>query len=109
MTQEHEPVSVPCEICGVLTTMTSTKRCDNCWEIERRLRSASPEVQSYFKEMLVGDGYSMRCTANTMTKMMEVRCQRNIGHPGLHRVEKEGRVIEFPSSKCWFPHYSPGG
>jgi hypothetical protein len=29
---------VPCETCGELTAMTGTKRCDGCWEIERRLR-----------------------------------------------------------------------
>ncbi len=28
---------VPCEVCGTLTPMDGTKRCNNCWEVERRL------------------------------------------------------------------------
>lgn len=28
---------VPCETCGTETFMTGTKRCDRCWELERRL------------------------------------------------------------------------
>ncbi len=28
---------VPCGICGDPTPMTGTRRCDNCWEIERRV------------------------------------------------------------------------
>jgi hypothetical protein len=30
---------VPCGICGKLTTMTGTKRCNRCWELERRLQA----------------------------------------------------------------------
>lgn len=29
---------VPCDLCGKLTAMTSTKRCDRCWELETRIR-----------------------------------------------------------------------
>lgn len=29
--------TVPCETCGTLTTMTGTKRCDGCWEVEHQL------------------------------------------------------------------------
>lgn len=31
--------TVPCGLCGVATFMTSTKRCDSCWEIETRIRA----------------------------------------------------------------------
>lgn len=27
---------VPCIFCGTMTTMTGTKKCDDCWEINRR-------------------------------------------------------------------------
>jgi hypothetical protein len=29
---------VPCELCGEDTPMTGTKRCDRCWELEKRIR-----------------------------------------------------------------------
>lgn len=29
---------VPCGICGVLTPMIGTERCDRCWELERRIQ-----------------------------------------------------------------------
>jgi len=35
-----DEASVPCEICGRLTTMTGTKRCDACWELEQRILAA---------------------------------------------------------------------
>ena len=35
---DNDP-SVPCEICGVTTNMTGTKRCDPCWEAERWIGS----------------------------------------------------------------------
>lgn len=35
--------TVPCGLCGTPTQMTATKRCDGCWEIERRIQ-ANPEL-----------------------------------------------------------------
>jgi hypothetical protein len=29
--------TVPCETCGTPTPFVGTKRCNNCWEVERRL------------------------------------------------------------------------
>ena len=29
---------VPCEICGQMTPFTETRRCNNCWELERRIQ-----------------------------------------------------------------------
>lgn len=34
---------ISCGICGGPTTMTGTKRCDGCWELERRVRN-NPEL-----------------------------------------------------------------
>jgi hypothetical protein len=34
--REYETVA--CETCGEQTPMTGTKRCDRCWEVERRLK-----------------------------------------------------------------------
>ncbi len=33
-----KPTVVPCGTCGRETSMTGTKRCDACWEVEHRLR-----------------------------------------------------------------------
>lgn len=33
------PPKVPCGLCGLPTIMTGTKRCDRCWELERRIES----------------------------------------------------------------------
>lgn len=40
---ETESETVPCGLCGTATRMKSTKRCDRCWELERRIE-ASPEI-----------------------------------------------------------------
>lgn len=37
MTGSGAGETVPCETCGTPTHMTGTKRCDDCWEVERRL------------------------------------------------------------------------
>ena len=36
---EFEMAPVPCETCGAPTLMDGTKRCDGCWEVERRLKA----------------------------------------------------------------------
>lgn len=41
--QEGKPEVVECELCGGPTAMTATKRCDGCWELERRIRM-QPEL-----------------------------------------------------------------
>lgn len=38
--------TTPCEICGLATTSLGTKRCDRCWELERRIE-ADPEITSW--------------------------------------------------------------
>jgi hypothetical protein len=35
--------TVPCRLCGAATRMESTKLCDRCWELEKRIH-ANPEV-----------------------------------------------------------------
>jgi hypothetical protein len=35
--------TVACEICGASTPMINTKRCDRCWELERRIHD-DPEL-----------------------------------------------------------------
>ena len=35
--------TVPCELCGEQTPMTGTRRCDRCWELERRIH-ANPDL-----------------------------------------------------------------
>lgn len=34
----YEQPTVPCDTCGRPTPMDRTKRCDDCWEVEGRLR-----------------------------------------------------------------------
>lgn len=34
----YEIPSCPCSTCGEPTTFTGTKKCNNCWEVERRLQ-----------------------------------------------------------------------
>lgn len=38
--------TVPCEICGLATTSTGTRRCDRCWELERRIE-ADPVIAGW--------------------------------------------------------------
>ncbi len=39
-----KPDICSCEICEAPTTMTGTKRCNNCWEIETRIRNMDHEI-----------------------------------------------------------------
>lgn len=60
----------------------------------------------------------MKCTANTHesrigrvpignTKVTR-RCEREIGHPGLHRfTDPFGWIQEFSDIDAWFPRYNP--
>jgi len=33
---------IACGLCGAGTTMTGTKRCDRCWELEGRIADVAP-------------------------------------------------------------------
>lgn len=55
----------------------------------------------------------MKCTAHTRgslgvagSKRYSKRCERELGHPGLHRYYPNGSVQEFPDSMAWWPTYS---
>lgn len=50
--EDNRPTT-PCEICGTPTPMCMTKRCNNCWELERRLLYADRRVRLYFLNMLM--------------------------------------------------------
>jgi hypothetical protein len=39
MRDKPEALSVPCELCGVPTAYVGTKRCNRCWELERRIQA----------------------------------------------------------------------
>ena len=43
---------VPCELCGISTMMTKTKRCDACWELETRIHG-NPELASKILAALI--------------------------------------------------------
>lgn len=52
----------------------------------------------------------MKCTANTRPEKRgpSHRCERDLGHPGLHRYTLEwGDIQEFPDTAAFFPHYRP--
>lgn len=60
--QLREAGTVPCELCSTPTTMTATKRCDACWELERMIRAnpalaaklvgGVPELCEYIKDRI---------------------------------------------------------
>lgn len=37
--QSPDDSEVPCELCGDSTSMTATKRCNRCWELETRIQN----------------------------------------------------------------------
>ncbi len=45
---------VPCELCQALTTSTGTKRCDPCWELEKRIQR-DPELARKIINSLLAD------------------------------------------------------
>jgi hypothetical protein len=46
--------TVPCETCGTPTLLTGTRRCNNCWEVERRLPSymKSPKAWDFMRQYI---------------------------------------------------------
>ncbi len=46
--------TVPCATCGQKTEMTGTQRCDNCYEVEKRLTDylASPVAREHVRTCL---------------------------------------------------------
>lgn len=45
MITDNRPTT-PCGICGLATTGLGTRRCDRCWELERRIE-ADPEIAEW--------------------------------------------------------------
>ena len=47
-------MTVPCETCSTPTAYEGTKRCNNCWEVERRLPDylKSPKALEFVRKML---------------------------------------------------------
>ena len=44
--------TIPCETCGTPTPFTGTRRCNNCWEVERRLPdyTKSPKAWDFMRQ-----------------------------------------------------------
>ena len=44
--------TIPCETCGTPTPFTGTRRCNNCWEVERRLPEymKSPKAWDFMRQ-----------------------------------------------------------
>jgi predicted ATP-dependent serine protease len=47
---------VPCTTCGFQTTFNYTGRCNNCWEVERRLKEylKSENGREFVRKLLAG-------------------------------------------------------
>jgi hypothetical protein len=43
--------TVPCELCGTTTFSIGTKRCDRCWELERRIE-VDPKLAARILELI---------------------------------------------------------
>ncbi len=56
VTEPGGEIQTTCVICGKPTTMLGTRRCDNCWEVERRLASyiESPAGKANVEKLLGG-------------------------------------------------------
>jgi len=46
---------VDCEICGLKTQMTATKRCDRCWELETRIKRDFDLAKKIFERIRGGE------------------------------------------------------
>ena len=46
---------VPCVLCGAPTLMAGTRRCDRCWELERRIERDPHLAQKILDRVLTGD------------------------------------------------------
>ncbi len=47
--------TVPCGLCGQQTPMIATKRCDRCWELEKRVQ-ADPEIALAIIALMIHEG-----------------------------------------------------
>lgn len=42
---------VDCRLCSRATTMSGTKLCDRCWELERQIKSSTELVRRILKQL----------------------------------------------------------
>lgn len=47
--------TVSCELCGSPTDMTGTKRCNRCWELEKRIQADPELAQKILKKLLTSE------------------------------------------------------
>lgn len=50
----YESPTIPCETCGRPTPYMGTRRCDNCWEVERRLPdyAKAPNAWEFIRKLI---------------------------------------------------------
>lgn len=70
--------TIPCELCGKPTRMLGTKRCDPCWELERRIEMA-PDIARKVLDGLQGE---------VVVTTKDGRCV------AVTRQDKEGQILE---------------
>lgn len=64
----YEQETVPCDLCGTPTPMTGTRRCDPCWELERRVEQR-PEVAK--KLVAAMDAIDANAATQLITRLTE--------------------------------------
>lgn len=68
--------TVPCETCGEPTAMTSTKRCNDCYEVELRLPKflSHAKGRAHVRRLLA----SLKKTHVEDEKLVHDQCERGI-------------------------------
>lgn len=93
----YEEETVPCDLCGTPTPMTGTRRCDPCWELERRVEQRPEVAKKLVAAMAAIEPDPDRQLITRLTEALAdaVRC---VGH--LHTSDCPMQNYETPC-KCW--------
>lgn len=96
--------TVECELCQAPTPMVHTKRCDRCWELERRLVAAPDLAMRILDQMprseelqkMEQDLVAARAELARVNEDLEVQKQKNVGFKAmvLYLQEVKSSVIE---------------
>lgn len=88
---------IPCELCGEPTSMLGTKRCDRCWELERRIESDPALTMKIIDDMEKADEMLRSSPGNDTNwrRFLKKRYKLFVQNDVVHIEIANGAIINF--------------
>ena len=92
---------IPCEVCGRPTLYMGTRRCNNCWEVERRLED--------YLRTAKGREFVVQKLTGAVFGTMPPECERDhIALEALRSASREGFQVRLSNKAAkgyWWAYY----